>query len=392
MRARVLTSLLIVLLAAALIGGATLAYFSSTADVEESFTTGRVNLVPMTNRSLQIPMGGLAVGDIAEGSFTLYNWNSSLDIWFEVTHVFDENDTFWNHPNVELTITQNQKGVIWANTTPYPTVEYQVVIKDGDVGDVNLLQDLKDVVLKFEVHAEQLQNNQPQWLHFVPHGESIQSRIDAASAGDLILIHSGEFHEYLVIDKPLTLRGIDNVFTPDGARIMQVRDGNAIEIKSDNVALDNLRFVKDGESKHMQILVEGKENIQITGNRFEAFTDVSGAFIQLESGSHNVYIKGNNISGRNGARAGMIWVRNNVGDIQIVGNYIYDQFSEGVVVREGAGHLRILQNVIHQHSDSALTNIKIVGQPRSVNGLIHKYDIESDLLRQDLGEGVLLDW
>lgn len=370
MRARVLMSLFTILLAAALISGATIAYFSSTAELEGTFSTGRVR-VDVGTTKLNIPLGPLVgVGDVVTGSFEVVP-DCTLLSWYEVRHVFDENDPFWSDPNVELTFSRNERGLLLFDE-PFK-VDYRFRIKEGDV---NHLQDLS-VGLKFEIHAEQINYNQPEWLHIVQ-GGSIQDRIDAAKPGDLILVVSDyeAYGEYLVVDKPLTLKGLS------GPSIRQIRDGNAIEINADNVNIEGFRFIKDGPEKHMRILVNG-QNVQIVDNEFEARTDVSGGFIQVEPGSDDIFIQNNEFISPNDSRVGMIWVRNDVGDITLLDNTLVGQFSEGIVIREGAGHVLIRNNRIRQHADSILANIKIVGQPRSVNGVFHKYDVESVLGRDN---------
>jgi predicted ribosomally synthesized peptide with SipW-like signal peptide len=61
------------------------------------------------------------------------------------------------------------------------------------------------------VYAEQCRNNDgtdnPVVDAVVPAGESVQSAVDAASAGDVIRVAPGTFTEQVVLDKPVTLLG-----------------------------------------------------------------------------------------------------------------------------------------------------------------------------------------
>ena len=54
----------------------------------------------------------------------------------------------------------------------------------------------------------ELTSSSPAEIHVYP-GESIQAAINAAAPGDTIIIHEGTYNEKLVVDKSLTIEGVD---------------------------------------------------------------------------------------------------------------------------------------------------------------------------------------
>jgi parallel beta-helix repeat protein len=82
--------------------------------------------------------------------------------------------------------------------------------------------------------------------HLVPEEyETIQAGVNAASAGDLVLVAPGTYTEAVVVSTPgVTIRGRDrNAVVLDG----EFERGNAIEVIADGVALENLtgRFYRE---------------------------------------------------------------------------------------------------------------------------------------------------
>ncbi len=68
--------------------------------------------------------------------------------------------------------------------------------------------------------------------------ESIQAAVDAATAGDVIEINSGTYNESLLINKCLTIRGVD---VGGGLPIIDANGlGNVIEISADHVILEGI--------------------------------------------------------------------------------------------------------------------------------------------------------
>ncbi|WP_245651016.1 right-handed parallel beta-helix repeat-containing protein, partial [Thauera butanivorans] len=71
-------------------------------------------------------------------------------------------------------------------------------------------------------------------------GESIQAAIDRASPGDTIEVERARYFGHLLIDKPLTLRGIDRP-TIDG----ELKE-NTISVKAEDVTIEGLIIANSG--------------------------------------------------------------------------------------------------------------------------------------------------
>ncbi len=71
-------------------------------------------------------------------------------------------------------------------------------------------------------------------------GESIQAIIDRAAPGDVIEIERGRYAGHLLVDKPLTLRGIERP-TIDG----ELKE-NTISVKAENVTIEGLIVANSG--------------------------------------------------------------------------------------------------------------------------------------------------
>lgn len=77
----------------------------------------------------------------------------------------------------------------------------------------------------------------------VKSGESIQAAVKAAHPGDIIEVHSGLYSENLIINKPLTIRGIDS---GSGKPIVNVEEGSAITLNARGIILDGMQAVSAG--------------------------------------------------------------------------------------------------------------------------------------------------
>jgi len=117
----------------------------------------------------------------------------------------------------------------------------------------------------------------------------IQDAIDGASEGDEIIVHPGTYRENVVVNKKVTLKGIDHPTVDASLK------GSAVVIDVNGCVLDgfkavNSEWAKDLEVLNAGILVKSDKNL-ITGN------DVSDNFsgILLSNSSNNT-ITGNDLS------------------------------------------------------------------------------------------------
>ncbi len=73
-------------------------------------------------------------------------------------------------------------------------------------------------------------------------GESIQAAIEHAAAGDVVEVERGRYTENLLIEKPLTLRGIDRPTLSGGL------SGDTIRVTSPDVTIEGLIVTDSGDS------------------------------------------------------------------------------------------------------------------------------------------------
>ena len=150
-------------------------------------------------------------------------------------------------------------------------------------------------------------------------GESIAAAVARASAGDTVAIERARYEEHLVIDKPLTLKGIDR------PTISGSLSGDTIRIKSPDVTIEGIIVTDSGDNltaqnagiyiqpgsdrvivKHCDIAyslfglwIEGVKDVQVIGNLITGKRDYASAQrgngIQLYN-TTGAKIIGNNIS------------------------------------------------------------------------------------------------
>jgi len=90
-------------------------------------------------------------------------------------------------------------------------------------------------------------------------GESIQAAIDSAPEGETVQISGGEYRESLILDRPVTLRGI----TSEGSLPhIQTESGPAITIAADGVVVEGLWATSaSGWTADAGFLVQSDDNI-----------------------------------------------------------------------------------------------------------------------------------
>jgi predicted ribosomally synthesized peptide with SipW-like signal peptide len=121
MKTKMLMSMLVIALAAALVGGATMALFTDTAtNPTNTFTAGEVDVtVGTTTLPLHVP-GNMAPGDTVTGSFVVDN-DGTLALKYSVTAVasgplFNVQGNAPGNTPAELTITGGGTGTLAADT------------------------------------------------------------------------------------------------------------------------------------------------------------------------------------------------------------------------------------------------------------------------------------
>jgi nitrous oxidase accessory protein len=150
-------------------------------------------------------------------------------------------------------------------------------------------------------------------------GESIGAVLSRAAAGDTVLVERGRYQERLVIDKPITLRGVDRPTVSGGLQ------GDTIRITSPDVVIEGLIVADSGTDLEKQnagiyiqpgahrakvrncdlaynlfgLWIEGVRDVEISGNLITGKRDLlssqRGNGIQLYN-TTGARIIGNNIS------------------------------------------------------------------------------------------------
>lgn len=117
----------------------------------------------------------------------------------------------------------------------------------------------------------------------------LQDAIDSAKAGDIIELATGEYHGNILIDKPLTIDGLDR-----SAVIIGDRNGTVIRVRSPHVIIKNLT-IQNGGFEHLSedagINVSDVNSVIIKNNLIK---DVLYGVVL--SKANDVPIEGNEIS------------------------------------------------------------------------------------------------
>jgi len=177
MKSRIFMSMLVIALAAALVGGATMSLFTDVEETKASqYTAGTVIITP-SELTHVIDFGSIenmAPGDKVYGSFTVEN-KGSLDIWFTVEaitagYLFEDGSSAAqvNIDSPQVILGQGEEATVFFD-----------VYLPRDAG--NDYQG-KGGTLKFRINAEQAAHNLPEWAR--PMGaEEYVSNIGGMRAG-----------------------------------------------------------------------------------------------------------------------------------------------------------------------------------------------------------------
>ena len=145
----------------------------------------------------------------------------------------------------------------------------------------------------------------------------IQDAINNASAGDTILVYSGVYYENVVVDKSVTLKGIDQpVVDARGSK-------SAITLTADGITLVGFNATNSGSSWSDAGIKVTSNNNTITSNNVSSN---SWEGICLSSSSNNNTIRGNNVSNNNGGGIDLPYSHNNT----ITGNTVSNNNDDGI--------------------------------------------------------------
>lgn len=186
-------------------------------------------------------------------------------------------------------------------------------------------------------------------------GESIQAAIDAAAANDTVSIERAHYRENLVLDKPLTLKGVDRPTLDGGHR------GDTIRIRSAQVTIDGLIVINSGADLEKQnagiYLQPGSDSTRVLN--CDLVYNLFGLWIET---SKNVEIRDNLIAGKRDLmsqhRGNGIQLYNTEG-AQIIGNNIsfvrdgiyVDVSHHAVFARNHIHHVRYGTHYMNSHNN-----------------------------------------
>lgn len=172
-------------------------------------------------------------------------------------------------------------------------------------------------------------------------GESIAAALVRAAAGDTVLVERGRYVENLVIDKPLTLEGIDRPTLSGGLK------GDTIRIKAPDVTIEGLIVADSGDDLTAQnagIYIQPGADRAIVRN-CDITYDLFGLWIE---GVKDVQIRDNLITGKrdypSAQRGNGIQLYNTTG-AQIIGNRI--SFARDGIYVDVSHHAVFRRNRIH---------------------------------------------
>jgi nitrous oxidase accessory protein len=192
---------------------------------------------------------------------------------------------------------------------------------------------------------------------------TIQAAIDVAVDGDLVEVGSGTYSENVVVDKRITLRGVD---TGEGLPAVNGRsNGTVVVLKAGGIVLEGLYIVNAGPYPSAGIEVVSSDNI------------IEGCSV-WNSGHWGIYLKG----GSTNNTVSNCVASNNGNDGIMVFKAPGNRFRENTIANNGYHGIQILEsdntvverNVIGNNSNSGVSvetsgNAVVMGNIISYNSI-----------------------
>ncbi|MCW3490441.1 CalY family protein [Dethiobacter alkaliphilus] len=132
MKTRMLMSMMVIALVAALVGGATFAVFTdSSSNTANTFSAGTVELTIGTETTDAVALDNMAPGDVISGSFAVEN-TGSLELYYVVS-ANASGDLFGLDADAAVvTITEGGSGVLDSDETAVVSYTVELPLAAGD--------------------------------------------------------------------------------------------------------------------------------------------------------------------------------------------------------------------------------------------------------------------
>ena len=165
---------------------------------------------------------------------------------------------------------------------------------------------------------------------------TIQAAVDAAVDGDLVEVGSGTYNENIIVDKRITLRGVD---TGEGVAVVNAQGtGSGIVLQSGGALLERLYVTNAGSYPSAGIEVVSSDNV------------IAGCSI-WNSGWWGIYLKG----GSSNNTVTETIISNSVNDGIMVYRAPGNRFIENTVANNGDNGIQILE------SENSVVERSIIG-------------------------------
>lgn len=199
--------------------------------------------------------------------------------------------------------------------------------------------------------------------YIVRAGDSIQKTVNEAESGATIMVQGGNYHERLIIDKPLTLQAANN------AKVVLSGDnqGHVITITASGVAVSGFQIIQSGTKKQDAGIYMTSSDNRITSNTLSSVQNG----IYVNKGSRNL-IENNTITSNNNRiskRGNGVHLFYGSGNV-VRGNDIYD-VQDGIYI-DFAADSTLSDNTI---SDSRYAIHLMFGEGGLVSGNQFMYNI-----------------